>query len=82
MGPEAGSCVWGGQGEPGRAGLEKQSGNDGNRNGLQRKEAELWLQVRGDLLGAVKCWRYTLRGPSPLAAHSVSATLIVQEETQ
>lgn len=56
-------------------------GTSGNRNGLRSgKGTGLWLQVRGDLLGAVKCWRYTLQGPSPLAAHSVSATLTVQEK--
>lgn len=54
-------------------------GTSGNKNCL-RSGTGLWLQVRGDLLGAAKCWRYTLQGPSRLDAHSVSATSIVQEK--
>lgn len=78
-----GGCSEAGEvrGEPGRAGLEKHSGNVREQEWSSQWEGTgLWLQVRGDLLGAVKCWRYTLQGPSPLAAHSVSATLTVQEK--
>jgi hypothetical protein len=42
--------------ELGRAGLEKHSGNVGEQEWSSQKEGTgLWLQVRGDLVVAVKC---------------------------